>query len=154
MKLYEIDYCTDFLCTYQLYQDEENIENEYVQEQQEDMYRIQYLQAFQLKHWDDDTISNTMDKLYNILKDTKLISFIEKIPQTNHSLFYLFTYRDNNKEYLSEKDKRILFNFLFQFDFFYLTHICIYQYINNGYIEEKSLNELEKAIDHKINLNK
>lgn len=146
MNLTEINYSTDFLCTYQLYQDEENIENE---QEQEDMYRIQYLQAFKLTHWDDDIISNTMDKLYEILKKTKLNSLIEKIPQTNHSLFYLFQYNDN--EYLNEKDKRILFNFLFQFDLFYLTHICICEFINNKYITEESIKELEKAIDYKIN---
>ena len=39
-------YSTDFICTYKMHEDDTK----------DDMYRLQFLQAFKLDNWDDDKI--------------------------------------------------------------------------------------------------
>ena len=48
-------YNTDFVCTYKLHEEED----------QDDMYRVQLLQAYNLEKWDDKIINNTMTTLFN-----------------------------------------------------------------------------------------
>ena len=55
-------YCTDFICTYQ------HCDDEY---EQEDIYRCQFLQAFEMEEWDDDVINKKIDVLFNKIKDMK-----------------------------------------------------------------------------------
>ena len=65
-------YCTDFLCTYQIHNEDEDI--------QEDIYRCQLLQSFGLEEWDDDIINNETTVLYNKMKDIpQMVLVFEKI---------------------------------------------------------------------------
>ena len=61
-------YNTTFLCTYKLHDDEED---------QDTLYRHEYLYAFGLKEYDSDAIVVTLDNIYQKLKDNK--DFIEII---------------------------------------------------------------------------
>ena len=54
-------YQADFICTYKM-MDEVN--------DQEQMYRIQLLQAFGLNHWDDEQVIPVIMELYNELEKT------------------------------------------------------------------------------------
>lgn len=51
-------YITNFACTYKLHDEED----------QEDVYRAQFLQAFNLNEWDDNKINEETDKLYSLCK--------------------------------------------------------------------------------------
>ena len=55
-------YNTTFLCTYKLHDDEED---------QDTLYRHEYLYAFGLKEYDSDTIVRTVDNIYQKIKDNK-----------------------------------------------------------------------------------
>ena len=50
------EYDSSFLCTYK------NIDDD-------DLYRIQFLQAFKLDNWDDKLINSTRNKLFLLVKD-------------------------------------------------------------------------------------
>jgi len=94
-------YNTTFLCTYKLHDDEDH---------QDTLYRHEYLYAFGLKEYDSDVIVETLDNIYQKLKDNK--DFIE-IAESH----YHFSRENKNHE--------IVLQFLFSFHTFDLFHTCL-----------------------------
>ena len=52
-------YDSEFICTYKMMDSEED---------QEHLYKIQLLQAFNLEEWNDEVINDTMVELFNLMK--------------------------------------------------------------------------------------
>ena len=128
-------YNTDFLCTYQLINDSEidgTIDNN-----SEDLYRIQLLQAFNLHVWDDNTVNNIIKILYNNYKGNKL--FVDLI---KCGLYY------------SDEDPIIGFMSLFSYDTFHLFHRCLID-LNEGLLNKETSSYIN-LIKHcnKLNLEK
>lgn len=94
---------TNFLCTYQLIN---NYDESFM------LYKIQFLQIFDLDDYDDNVINNKIEKLYNILKNNNLIKKIL-----------------NNKKHTS--DDLVNFMFLFRYDTLYLFHKILINIFNN-----------------------
>jgi hypothetical protein len=94
-------YNTTFLCTYKLHDDEDD---------QDTLYRHEYLYAFGLKEYDSDVIVETLDNIYQKLKDNK--DFIE-IAESH----YHFSRENKNHE--------IVLQFIFSFHTFDLFHACL-----------------------------
>ena len=94
-------YNTTFLCTYKLHDDEDD---------QDTLYRHEYLYAFGLKEYDSDVIVETLDNIYKKLKDND--DFIE-IAESH----YHFSRENKNHE--------IILQFLFSFHTFDLFHSCL-----------------------------
>ena len=107
-------YCADFICTYKL------IENESESEQ---LYRIQFLQAFQSEKWDDDIINNKMKDLYENIKDNTVINDIISNIKKSKNLEMMIT--------LLGDDELTLFKLLFKYELFDFTHKCICNILNN-----------------------
>ena len=106
-------YIYDFLCTYQNHDTDD----------QEDIYRAQFLQAFSLQEWNDAIINNTTQQLYNELKSNEIIKeLLEKMKNniSNTSPLMQFFLQTNN-DCLEET----LFRLLFGFDLFNLAHSII-----------------------------
>lgn len=94
-------YNTTFLCTYKLHDDEDD---------QDTIYRSEYLYAFGLKEYDSEKIMITIEKLYNKLKYNK--DFIE-ITESH----YIFDHKNKNHE--------LILQFLFSFHTFDMFHKCL-----------------------------
>ena len=94
-------YNTTFLCTYKLHDDEDD---------QDTLYRHEYLYAFGLKEYDSDIIVATLDNIYKKLRDNK--DFIEIVESHYH-----FSRENKNHE--------VVLQFLFSFHTFYLFHACL-----------------------------
>lgn len=94
-------YNTTFLCTYKLHDDEDD---------QDTIYRSEYLYAFGLKEYDSEKIMITIEKLYNKLKYNK--DFIE-ITESH----YIFDHKIKNHE--------LILQFLFSFHTFDMFHKCL-----------------------------
>ena len=94
-------YNTTFLCTYKLHDDDDD---------QDTLYRHEYLYAFNLKEYDSDVIVATLDNIYQKLKDNK--EFIEIAESHYH-------FSDENKNH------EIILQFLFSFHTFDLFHTCL-----------------------------
>ena len=94
-------YNTTFLCTYKLHDDEDD---------QDTLYRHEYLYAFGLKEYDSDAIVATLDTLYQKLKDSN--DFIEIVES-----HYYFNRENKNYE--------VILQFLFSFHTFDLFHTCL-----------------------------
>ena len=94
-------YNTTFLCTYKLHDDEDD---------QDTLYRHEYLYAFGLKEYDSDKIISTLDNIYQKLRDNK--DFIEIVESHYH-----FSHENKNHE--------VVLQFLFSFHTFDLFHNCL-----------------------------
>jgi len=124
-------YCTDFLCTYQIHNDDEDI--------QEDMYRSQLLQSFGLEEWNDDIINEETNVLYNKIKDVpQMVLVFEKIKSQEVYQFFLTFLGDDNYT---------LFKLLFKFELFYATHAILCYYLARGENEIVDSNILQDKIN-------
>jgi hypothetical protein len=94
-------YNTKFLFTYKLHDNEDD---------QDTMYRHEYLYAFGLKEYDSDIIIKTLEYIYKKLKDNP--HFIEIIESHPH-------YNSNNKNH------EIILQFLFSFHTLHIFHKCL-----------------------------
>jgi hypothetical protein len=120
-------YVTNFLCTYK------SISHEL----QEDLYRIQLLQFFDLTNWDDKIISSSMKKLYEILKDNLDIKdILKQLASCEDYQSYITIIGSNNED---------IFCLLFNFDLFDLFHRCVCDVINKKNVDQiNKHNLLEK----------
>jgi len=124
-------YCTNFLCTYQIHNDDEDI--------QEDMYRSQLLQSFGLEEWNDDIINEETNVLYNKIKDVpQMVLVFEKIKSQEVYQFFLTFLGDDNYT---------LFKLLFKFELFYATHAILCYYLARGENEIVDSNILQDKIN-------
>jgi len=126
-------YQSNFICTYKLMSDISY---------QDELYRIQLLQAFDLEQWNDDKIHEIIQNLYLLMKDTiEMKQIFKKAKHNNNinSLLNNFNTNDNDIEL-------IIFTILFNFSTFDLIHRVIIDFLKNKSIKEvhltKLLNEL------------
>ena len=102
-------YQTDYITTYKLVDGDEG----------DLLYRIQFLQAFNLTDWNSQTIEDISQQVYNKVKDDERFKeFISLSPN-----------RFNDDLYLS-------FQFLFSYDTFDLLHLCLIDYLTTGTIKD------------------
>ena len=119
-------YCTDFICTYQIDTDED---------EQEDIYRSQFLQAFDMEYWDDDIVNKKTEELFNKIKDIKEFDVtFDKLKNSKSNTLFLC---------IMGQDKLTLFKLLFKFELFHITHSVLCSYFNNNTL---SLSKLEDSI--------
>ena len=136
-------YNADFVCTYPFYDsallphcsiqlDPEFIK-EYIEEcRNEDLinclYNANLLESLKLSDYDEVKINLKIKELYAVL--------------SNHDRFKECMIKMANK-YISE-DSYMGFMLLLSYDYFFLTHICICEYLKTG--ETSSLDKLEEYI--------
>lgn len=117
-------YSTDFICTYKLHDEESK----------DDIYRLQFLQAFKLNNWDDDKIEKQTRILYDrICKIDNLTDVYKKLRECDKYSFILN---------LLGNDDYSTFKILFMYDLFDLAHKCFCDIINNGIINIDNKNML------------
>jgi len=117
-------YNTEFVCTYKLHEEED----------QDDMYRVQLLQAYNLEKWDDKIINNTMTTLFNnYITNADFKEIIDKAKESEKL--------SNIKTYIGD-DPQTLFNGLFQYELFDLIHLCICDLEKSSTISEINKNKL------------
>ena len=118
-------YNTEFLCTYKQMDDGDD---------QEDMYRIQFLQAFGIEQWDDDIINDITNHLFKKLSTLEeMQTIISKCREfKDHTMFITM---------LGDDDLTV-FKLLFKFELFDITHKCITEYTNEGKITSNTLTSM------------
>jgi hypothetical protein len=100
-------YVDDFICTYKQHEGEN----------QENVYRTQFLQAFDLQTWDDTKVDEGMSSLYETIKNLDDIVFIINAAKKSKELEMLILF--------SQADDATIFKMLFKFELFDMTHRCI-----------------------------
>ena len=124
-----IYYVSDFVCTYKFFKD--NNESEFC-------YKIQLLEAFNCKTFDDKIINNTTEYLYEKYKDNEYLSNIINAQLTKINLNMN---EESNEESL---DKLSCFRSLFCYNSFYLLHSILCSLINNTEILINKYNKINK----------
>jgi hypothetical protein len=117
-------YNTKFVCTYKLHDNDD----------QDDMYRIQLLQAYSLEKWDDDVINNIMKTLFDKHISNKEFHDIILKAKKSEKL-------NNIKLYIGDDDYT-LFKGLFQYELFDLIHLCICDLEKSAEISEINKNNI------------
>ena len=114
-------YQTNIICNYKQHDNDD----------QEDMYRIQFLQIFDLDIWDDNIINEISNDMYNKVKtNTDIISIINSAKKSDK----LTTI----KQFIGDDDITI-FKGLFQYELLDLFHLCICDLVNLN--EIKTINK-------------
>jgi hypothetical protein len=138
-------YQADFVCTYKLC-------NDIHENDQEQLYRIQLLQAFDLNLWNDDEINRIIEELYLSISLSGVFNDVFIKAKLNKNINELLeVYKLCNTEIETDKiaiidENDIVFKLLFKFEYFDLTHRCIIDYLINKTIDEKYLNKLLLAL--------
>ena len=136
------NYQTDILCTYKLVDDEYD---------QEELYRIQLLQIFNLEDYDDSLVNAITKELYEKLlknaenKNNNFKELLNKAKENNELAFMLAIVCPEGEQ--DDEYELTLFRLLFKFEYFDLFHKCISEYLrNNGIISFKTKDELLNAL--------
>ena len=121
-------YQTDFICTYKNIDDSD----------QEDLYRIQLLQAFNIDTWDDEKVNNITEGLFNQMATAggmkDIITKCREHP--DHAILVS----------MMGSDDLTVFRLLFKFELFDFMHKCIVEYIKTGRISSDSLANITKNL--------
>lgn len=96
------------------------------------LYQADFLQAFGLLHYDEDVINKETKRLYKLLiENREFKDCMEKVANNCMS-----------------EDLYMGFMFLFSYEYFFLTHLCVCEYLKTK--ETVFLEKLKKHIDSKI----
>ena len=111
------NYLTDFKCTYLLHDIQD----------QEDMYRIQFLQIFKIKNWNDKIINSTIENLFNYINDIFKYNSESLVLHDCHINNILDKIKVSNKlqniiMFCGDNDKLTNFKILLSFDYFQYIH--------------------------------
>ena len=129
-----LDYNTDYETNYNLFFDDAAFEGDESEEDKESirtlLYQKDLLAVLNENVFDDDVINKKVRELFVFLKkNTDLLFCMKEL--SKKSMF-------SNQE--------IGLMMLFSFDYLYLSHLCISEYIKTGSVSETNLNILKKAI--------
>lgn len=125
---------TDFRCTYKRMLDPED---------QENLYRIQLLQAFNMNTWDDDAINDTVTEIYRKISQDTDFKIIFVKAQNNKSLNEMLALFNEDE---SIEQNEIIFTMLFKYEYFDLLHRCISDYLREGQIKKDNFEMLINAL--------
>jgi hypothetical protein len=126
-----MNYQFDFVCTYQLMDTPED---------QEQLYRIQLLQAFELETWNEFEINDTIVELFSILYLNDDFKAIIKKARNNDNIVKMF--ETLNMEYTGDT----IFTVLFNYEYFDLLHSCIGDILINKEIHPTHLTNIMNAL--------
>ncbi len=113
-------YNTDFVCTYKSHDHDD----------QEPMYRVQFLQAFGITKWDDNEVSKITKILFDEIKDNQDVKDILSKARLSEELQFFLTIIGN--------DDATVFSMLFKFELFDLLHRCIADIKQSGDIKSEN----------------
>ena len=119
-------YACDFLCTYKQLDDD-------------DLYRIQMLQAFKVNSWDDDEIIKKTDKLYQHV-GCHFRKIFDILKEGNTRFTHLMLFMGDK---LTDEN---LFRILFCMDLFQEAHQCFCDLITSGKISDENMDILKNAV--------
>jgi hypothetical protein len=112
-------------------------------EEQDQLYKIQLLQAFSLEEWDNDVITDTIEELYLEMQEDvqfqRILSTVSKIEA------YQFLISMAQEQCTEAEKQIVVFNLLFQYEYFDLMHKCIINFREKKSISVEVANALLKV---------
>lgn len=109
-------------------------------EYNDDLYRKQMLEVFDLKEYNDDIIHEKLKQLYNKIKDNPQIKqIITLLKQFKYAKIFI----------VNEEEENLYLIFMFSFEYFDLFHNCLKELNKDNVISDKTFNKLLDALDNK-----
>ena len=127
-------YNTQVVCTYntpEVFLETDNISDDEKSFVRDTIYRQELLDIFYENDYNDDKLSIAINELYTKVK------YCEQL--TKCILKLAGKYMATNEEFG--------LMLLFSYDYMYLTHICICEFIETGEISNENITNLEKALN-------
>lgn len=127
-------YNTQVVCTYntpEVFLETDNITDDEKAFVRDTIYRQELLDIFYENDYNDDKLSIAINELY------KRVKYCEQL--TKCMLKLAGKYMATNEEFG--------LMLLFSYDYMYLTHICICEFIKTGEISNENITNLEKALN-------
>lgn len=126
-------YNTKFNCTYNncyMFLKDDNISENEKKEISDVVYREELLKVFGIEEYSETELNNGIHELYDKIKDcTELKECMTKLAA----------------HFMSE-DLELGLMILFAYDYMYLSHICICEYLETGKITEKNIWNLKSIV--------
>jgi hypothetical protein len=133
-----MDYNVTHDCDYKLFLNDDAFEEGETDEEKEcirtALYQRDFLRIFNMTTFDDDVANNKLRELFTIITKSDEISWCMK-EIAKKSIY---------------QNEEIGLMMLYSFDYMYLSHLCISEYIKNGFISEANLNLLTFNINKAI----
>jgi len=126
-------YNTKYICTYNyddVFNESDNINEDEMYFVRESIYRQDLLNILNVDEYDENKLNVAIYELYEKIKDSK------DIMECAYKLAGNF---------LSE-DAELGLTILFAYDYLYLAHLCISDYLELGQISEENLNNLKNIV--------
>jgi hypothetical protein len=126
-------YNKDIICSYHtqeiflIYDNINDDEKEFISDT---LYREELLTILDIKEYDELLINKSISELYEKIKDCKELKECMRIASS----------------YFVTEDLEFGLMILFSYDYMYLTHICISEYLETGKISETNINKLKSVI--------
>ena len=137
-NLKNMNYNSDFICTYKLLEDEED-------DCANLCYQTQLLQALNMKNYDNFIITKNIEALYFFLKtNSEIVGLLILLKEK---------YKNSTMAFFIENEMA-LFQLLFSYDYFDIFHKCLSKYIINKTqtvdlcINKQYFDELYKVINN------
>ena len=119
------------------------------QEAQDQLYRIQLQQAFNLEQWDDAKINSILEELLpTLLSSSNDFKKIFDKAKENKNIVEVLTNTGLLDEDNENSNDDIIFKMLFTYDYFDLVHWCLCNYLRNGHVKQLHLDNLLKALQN------
>jgi hypothetical protein len=135
MTTNDIDYNIDYEPNYNLFLDDSAFEENETEEEKENirtaLYQKDLLAVFNMDEFDEDVINKKIRELFLLI-------------QENEDLFLCMN-NISKKTIFSNEEIGLMI--MYSFEYMYLSHFCISEYIKTGSISETNLNNLKKAIE-------
>jgi len=127
-------YNTKIICTYNT--DEIFVDSDEITEHEkgfirEVIYRQELLNILGIENYNELELNNAIHELYKIVKDSKEIKKCMK---------------EISKQVMLEEDEELGLIFLYSYDFLFLTHKYISEYLENGIFSEVLLEKIKQNL--------
>jgi len=127
-------YNTNFICTY--HTPEVFLETDVISDDDKDfirnvIYRQELLNILEIDEYNEKELNTSINKLYEIIKDC--VELKECIVKVLSNL-------------MIQESNEFGLMLLYSYDYMYLTHICVSEFIEKGKIEEATILNLKSAL--------
>ena len=136
-------YETKYICTYNssnVFEDSDNITDSDRDFILNALYRNDLLYIFNLEDFDIENIICGLNEVYEKIKQNEL--FISCIREIGEKILNIDT-KDDTKDDTNNINGLII---LYSFDYLYLTHPCVCEYLENGFIQEETIKILKEKV--------
>ena len=126
-------YNTKFVCTYntsEVFLDTDNISDAEKEFIRNTIYRQELLNILEMNDYNENDMNRAIQQLYNRVKDC------EQLKKCMQKL---------SKHFMSD-DEEFGLMIMFCYDYMYLTHICVSEFLETGKINYNSLRNLNNMI--------